>query len=362
VVYLIPELLEYALVNRRSIINGVQELNVGLSEVAKKWTSYSPESIPSIGRVAAVDGSLNFIDFRGFLLYAVDAAALVYGDRGYEDGVKTGKVGLLYPSDNVLERVRHHMAILELRTILKVLEDYDIDLALNDGSYVSFFAKAYGTHFYFLSRKTLREFQDLIESLSKSIGKGELKVQSEDFFGTILERIKDVDKAIKVISFLERLETFQLLLKLLKDFGNKIVSISKTSVSRRYFSHSLKPDLVVFSKMTLSPGFSQPEKYVVSIPSDIKGYLKEYCDDKVTFTVFYARTEPDGMVFRVEIPEELDISEIKDLLSRLRSLSVKGYPYPLRRVHREVEICAEDMLKLYRILSLYGEEKGREML
>jgi len=357
-VELIPELIEYALQHREEILENAQSLRVNKKDAIERWIKYNPSSFEREFRVSATDGSLNFMEFRGFMLYAINAVSILYSRNGFEKEVKTGKVGLLPPSENVLERVRAQMGILEAKTTLNLIEEGELDLSLIDGSFISFLVKLRGIE------NDIKMFinldPDFMEKYINAINEPKLDILAEEKATDIIGRDLDTDVLLNSMLTLEKVELLNVLIKLFRRYGGKLVAISKTSTSRRYFRYSLKPDLVIFDKLTQNTGFSKPNVVKLSLPKALKNYL-DFSED-LMFTVFYARLEPREQVFRIEVFGERSMEDIKKLLDDLSVFTVRGYPYPLRRAHQEVEIRGEDMLRIYRILSLYHEERGREVL
>ena len=81
----------------------------------------------------------------------------------------------------------------------------------------------------------------------------------------------------------------------------------------------------------------------------------------LTFTVFYARMKDRKNMLKFELPRRVDEKEIESIIASIKNINVEGYPYILRKAHRDVIIRNAD---IERMVSMFGllDRTGREML
>ena len=352
---MISDIIYYTLKNKDKILSKTNRFDIKVKDALQRWKRYTPSVFKSSYLVSSIDGSMNYMNFREFVLYAVDSMALIYDGAGSVKKIPAYDVDILYPYNYTLERIRNYMRVLEIKVALKALQDFNPEITLIDGSLISHLTK---TFIYRNINKSyfnvIRDYRDIIKKdLNKPI------IASKKVFELLQKEYEDFEKISNLIMLLEHYEHLLVIRKLLEVGKNNIVAIAKTSSSRRLFRASLKPDLTVFNKFTLEPGYSIPTEEKVS-----KRYYYPFIDitDDLKFTVFYARLEKFAPVFRFEIPGEVSNGYIERIMDYLSEVSVNGYPYPLKSVHNNVEITINNMLNVYRSLSLYGEETGREEL
>ena len=63
----------------------------------------------------------------------------------------------------------------------------------------------------------------------------------------------------------------------------------------------------------------------------------------------------------LEVPREIDKSQLEELLERISYTSVDGYPYLLKKAHKDVVIRNSDMDRITGGLGII-EKTGREVL
>ena len=345
---LLESLIHHTLEKRSLIIKHVEEINIDRNLVSSRWIKYVPQVVFSPGKVSAVDGSFNLMAFRGFILYAVNAQSLVYGNDGFIDKFDKFEVELAYPTEYSLDFIKMSMSLMELTVLWESLEKYNPDFALVDGSLIAY-----------LTRIFSRIKQGVDEELYTYI-RNILRDSVLEFYSEAASLGYNIEEVFRALTYSRIIDFYKIMGLILEKYWRNIIAISKTSISRRYFKYSLKPDLVVFSKTISEAGFSEPQYYSTEelVKDEI---ISTYIKPRI-FTVFYARLERGGSVYRFEIPYEASENEIKLILDNLQVFSVNGYPYPLMKAHNNVEIGADDMLRIYKILSIYPEETGRGVL
>ncbi len=103
--------------------------------------------------------------------------------------------------------------------------------------------------------------------------------------------------------------------------------------------------------------------YYFSRASTTSGYAYEYSDvDGEDITVAYVRLKPCTPVIKLELSGKKDDDEIEDIMDRLATESVSGYPYVLRLAHERCKISDEDMDRIEDMFGLGIEEGSREVL
>jgi NurA-like 5'-3' nuclease len=167
------------------------------------------------------------------------------------------------------------------------------------------------------------------------------------------------DKRTEKALFLEYLEYLACLSRLLERGLDKVVGVSKTS-TRASLLGSL-PDVAVYSRISKEPGFSDlmREPFASKFRRRFPAYDEFF--NSIVFTSCYTRLVAGKGVLLIEIPREVDEDVVLDILEGMRGVSVDGYPYPLRKAHREVVITNRDMRVISNSLGLLAKT-GREVL
>jgi NurA-like 5'-3' nuclease len=297
--------------------------------------------------IAACDGSFNYKEFRGFTIYVVTSEALIFD--GKLKSIKACDIDILKPYKFTRERLRFYMHILETKTLLKALKHADI--ALFDGSIIGDIIRPLPFRLNPSSEIKKEIKEEFLPKLEISNG---IEVSSKRFFKEIEERFEERAEAQ---SYLEYLEHMLCMKELLKN-RDKIVAIAKTSQATEYFKENI-PDIAIFEKSTYKQGYSIPihgsidEKLKRSFP-----ILNDFFRD-VQFTIFYARLEDRRNVLKFEIPKR--ISNVESLLEKIKGISVEGYPYLLKKAHKDVLVSNKEIEKIVKAFG-FVERTGREML
>ena len=163
-----------------------------------------------------------------------------------------------------------------------------------------------------------------------------------------------------LITFLESLENL-IALKYLLENKKKIVAISKTSSSNKLF-HANIPDLAILDGMTRKQGFSEPYHMKVTTKTKHDFPIEDEFFRELWFTVFFARLDDNKNIIKIELPYYTkDLDEIREILKVLKSNSTEGYPFLLKKAHKDVVISNQDMNSLSKIIG-FLDKSGREML
>lgn len=312
-------------------------LNSGeLQEYRRLWHSHEAEPEPC--SAAGVDGSCNSKRYKALLLYAVNAVAVSYdgslGERGCAD------VDFLTPYKYISERLDLYRSTLELKVALETVDE--VELLLLDGSLHSSLT-APKQWWRFMDREEVDEVLELLPELEDNEG-AEL----------LAKRLASGMNAEQVL-LLEYLEYLVAIQKLIERGIEKLVAIAKTSTDSS-FNRGI-PDMAVLEEVTSGAGYSTPRDRMIKMHYPIYDHFFR----SLVFTSFYARLEKGKGMLMIELPREVGEEEIRELLPRLRHLSVDGYPYLLRKAHRRVVISSREVERLAAALGI-GEKTGREVL
>ncbi|BDC18303.1 DNA double-strand break repair nuclease NurA [Acidianus sp. HS-5] len=287
-------------------------INDSVKEHLKKiWINYEPEPVKS--SFIAIDGGEFVKELRVGTVFLANAEA-VYGE-----GVNVSpldneiKMGVFRPGNLAKERVSEIMSVLEL------------SLALRNGN------KA--------------EYVLMDGSLKKKLGNGK----------DIEEEEKDLDEIINCDneerSFRRLILKSQILIcRLIQNYDGKVLWVSKNSRGRDLFGESLS-DIAVIESLTENPGFTLPFVHTIDRKNLVNN--KEVKSLEGTeITSFYVRLEKGQRVLKVDLTGRIEEEEIKKIINNLHSVSIKGYPYPLLKVHYDVKVNKEDRQRILSILGL----------
>lgn len=314
--------------------------NAPYEKVQEKWQPYEFEPKRSV--ITGQDGSINHKRYRNAVVYAVNATALTF-DRALSRQDSAG-IGLLTPYYQIEERLHLYRAIYELKTSLHVIEG--TDLLLIDGSLLSDL-KALRVLETGLSKEAKKEVLTLLPHLEKS---NSIEITSRKLANELAG-----DDYQEKIGFLEYMEYLSSLEKLLSKGLHKLVGISKLS-TRSTLMTGL-PDLALYNETTREAGFSYPE---TDFPTKRYPVYDELFRSLV-FTITNVRLEKKGDMLMIEVPREIGREEIIDVIEKIRNVSVGGYPYLLKKAHKEVVIKNKDMERIANSLGI-TMRTGREML
>ena len=163
-----------------------------------------------------------------------------------------------------------------------------------------------------------------------------------------------------LITFLESLENL-IALKYLLENKEKIIAISKTSSSNEIF-HANIPDMAILDGMTRKQGFSEPYHRKVTYKTKHDFPIENEFFRELWFTIFFARLDDNKNIIKIELPYYTkDLDDIREVLKVLKSNSTEGYPFLLKKAHKDVVISNQDMNSLSKIIG-FLDKSGREML
>jgi len=311
------------------------------------------------GCVVGVDGGRNWVECRNFVLYVVDAEAVVFEGGGEKGSVKMFDVDVLYPHRHVEDRVASYSEILEGKAAYMAFREMDVDFSFMDGSLIGVLIRP-PFRGYTLGLGFERDLESYIDEMANSWN----MVLRDAFFSkrmlrNVVSAYRDAGGA--AASFLESSEKLLVYKRLIDDYGSRLVFVSKTSRGCDYFK-SFRSDISIFSEFTRKSGYSPPLHLEIS--NKVKWrfpVFNEYFRE-LKVTVFYARLEEHGPVLRFEVPGMVDEDRVEEILAQAATYSVSGYPYPLRKAHGDVKVSDDEAERVFRLVGFYEAERGREFL
>jgi len=336
-------------------IDGMKESKINVED---KW--HNEKIIPTADKItiAAGDGSVSKKKYLSFNFYAVAAESLVFDDK--LETIESVEVDTIPHQSFVDDRLRNIMSIFEIKNAIKVLNNYDIDYYLDDGSLLGDLIRPSP-----IGKKLSKQQKDNIiktveDKIKEDINSKESGISSIKFKDEFNDLFEDENlEEYALISFLENIEKLIALSYFIKN-KKKIVAISKTSSSNDIFKTNI-PDIAIFDNYSKKEGFSIP--YYRSLSSNVKHEFP--VEDKffrtLTFTIFFARLEDYKNIIKIELPYKASEDDIRKILSDLKKDSTEGYPFLLKKAHHDVVIKNKDIQELSKIVGLI-EKTGREML
>ena len=319
--------------------------------------------------ISGGDGSRNWKEFLGFVIYAINAECLIY------DGIDLQKVeccdiDIINPYKYVKNRLETYMSIYEIKSSLKALKEFDVDLTLFDGSLLGKLIRPSPME-NALPELVKNEIKlKYLKKVEKSLENGsDLQIISPKLFDSMGILGENIVDSIIYLESLENLLATRYLLKEAEDRGKHIVAISKTSTRIDYqkdhiFSSNI-PDMAIFDRFSKKQGYSTPLHLNVSdkmVKRTFPIYDKFFKD--LTFTIFYARFDDFKNILKFEIPYKATEEDIIPILESLKGICAEGYPYLLKKAHNDVVLRNREMNNISRIMGFSSNEfsTGREVV
>ncbi|MGQ4833069.1 MAG: DNA double-strand break repair nuclease NurA [Candidatus Asgardarchaeia archaeon] len=363
------KLIEYVVKRKEELQKKLKEIDNSLRDINPYdyWKEYTPKSHEK-KKVLAEDGSVNYIEYKKYLVYAVSAEAVFFDGNNIHTETNLD-VDILIPYKFTRDRLRFYMSILEKKAVLKMLANgVNPDYILLDGSIIGDIIRpaAYAHRPSVSVKEKLRD--EFLGVIKRSLDSNKFStVFSKELYSDVVNVLgtDDPEELTPALIYLEYLENLLTLSKLL-NHSDKVIAISKRSTGNHYFKMTV-PDMAIFERFCQSPGFSyEPfrvrdlikKKYKIAFP-----ILEQlFRNTKISF--FYVRFNKKATVLRMEVVSDLvDDVKIKRILDDLEGYVVEGYPYLLTRAHRDVKISRKDMFEIAKAIGLgYLERTGREML
>ena len=332
-------------IRKKGLINEpLEEYKETKIDIESKW--HEEEIIPSDSNpvLAAGDGSYNKKKYLSFNFYAVAAQSLIYNPNDTESRLKTiesAELDIIPHQSFLEERLRNMMSIFEIKTG-DLIRPIPVEKSISPEYKANIISQ-------------------VKEKLESEIQSDELNLSSFNFKEEFKDLFEDenIDE-YALITFLESLENL-IALKYLLENKKKIVAISKTSSSNKLF-HANIPDLAILDGMTRKQGFSEPYHMKVTTKTKHDFPIEDEFFRELWFTVFFARLDDNKNIIKIELPYYTkDLDEIREILKVLKSNSTEGYPFLLKKAHKDVVISNQDMNSLSKIIG-FLDKSGREML
>ena len=311
--------------------------------------------------ISGGDGSRNWKEFMSFVVYAINAECLIYDGKNLQK-VECSDIDIINPYKYVKNRLETYMSIYEIKSSLKAIKMFDVDLTLFDGSILGKLIRPSP-----LENKLPEWIRDEIKF--KYLSKIESNLENDSNIEIISPKLFDsmemlTENVIDSIIYLESLEHLLAIRYLLKETKN-IIGISKTSTRTDYPFGSNIPDMAIFDRYSKKQGYSKPQYLEVS-KNMVKRIFPVYNDffKNLTFTIFYARFDDFKNVLKFELPYKATEDEIITLLGSLKSICTEGYPYLLKKAHNDVVLRNRDIDNISRIMGFSNLDfkTGREGL
>ena len=352
-------------IRKKGLINEpLEEFSKSKIDIESNW--HEEEIIPADSDfiLAAGDGSYNKKKYLSFNFYAVAAESLIYNPNDTQSKLKTIESAELdiIPHQSFLEdRLRNMMSIFEIKTAIKTFNYFDIDYYMDDGSILGDLIRPIPVEKNISPEYKSNIINQVKEKLESEIQSEELLLSSFNFKKEFKELFEDENMdEYALITFLESLENL-IALKYLLENKKKIIAISKTSSSNEIF-HANIPDMAILDAMTRKQGFSEPYYRKVTYKTKHDFPIENEFFREMWFTIFFARLDDGKNIIKIELPYYTkDLDEIRNILKVLKSNSTEGYPFLLKKAHKDVVISNQDMASLSKIIG-FLDKSGREML
>ncbi|ENN96099.1 NurA domain protein [Methanocaldococcus villosus KIN24-T80] len=345
-------MIEYLIKNKEAIKKRIKEIANNSYNIHEFWNPYEFDN-PKNLTFSAGDGSYNHLDYLSFSFYAVGAVGLLHKVGGKIKRVKESYDFYIEHPLDITERLRLYMLILELKLAYYLLKNYNIDYYLFDGSLFSLLISA-KTAIEKFGKDDFEKFYDkykeeLDNEIHKSLENDEIVINS---------KIYNLDREKKVL--LEALEYILVLNKIINEFKNKIIGISKTSRINIYFNANI-PDIAIFTKYTNDEGYSKPINFFETLAESygegykqLSGVMKSICFIRKfgaklnNAYIQFVRLERNKAVLGITSFDKIDLK----VLSSLKAISIDGYPYVLKKAHNMVKITNKDMRYFAKFLNI----------
>ncbi len=328
-------MIEFLLKDKDRIIKKIQELKDINYNINEYWISKNFEE--NEATFAAGDGSLNKIDYLSFTFFGVGAVNYIHSEK-IEEFKKCFIFDIAHPLE-IEKKLKIFMLTLELKLAYYLLKNIDdVDYYLFDGSLYSLLISTKADLPNNLKERYLSYYKERKKIIEDEIKSGNFNINYEFW---------DVDYMI-------------ILKKILEEFKDRLIGISKTSKINVYFDVNV-PDISIFTRFTKGEGYSKPLNLIDVIgnlkkerherlSSIIKSinYLREFNINLENIYLQFVRVEKNGCI--------LGLTSFKktspDILEGLKRISIDGYPYILKEAHKNVEINNKTINKFAKIVKI----------
>lgn len=368
--------------------------DINREEVKKQFNNYTFTPEKQSKTFISTDGSFNSTKYMPCFVYAIGSNTLI-SKSGQLIKEYEGSDILTLPttqSTKINRTMSRQMDILENKSTLKTIQKHpdEIDYVYIDGSIQGKLQNFRITHEldpqienYLKSSIISFENQLLNQDFEVELNYPNVKRTLELDIRQILEE-NEIDKTFEeirydVIEYYEQLELLACIRHIIKYYHQKIICISKTSTTRRFFKEQI-PDATVVEYTTKESGYITPQIiegnriYITTDDNTIQTIDYPLYNNEIPFynyVTLFVRFKYRANVLKIEIPvlKEIEadntIANIESILEDISTTCTDGYPHILKKVHDEVVIKNKDMERVinkFPKLKELGEKTGRDML
>lgn len=366
---MLESLYTEAIKKKGTIIEEIDDYYDYEYNIAMFWKDEQIPKYNNVLTIAAGDGSKQEKKMLSFYFYAISTETLIYNNELLK--LESSNIGTIPHSKFSKDKIRNYMELFEVKNALKSIKTFDIDYYLYDGSLLGDLIRHYP-----LEKKIPRNIKydvlnfakDKLKEEINGIENHEVEIYSNKLINNDLKnkfddiKVKDSPRYIQDIeNYLENIEKLLALANLLK-YKDKIIAISKTSMTTDYFNANI-PDMAIFTKYTHDIGyaFNYKHAYIKIDQSKREFPIENEFFKNLVFTIFYVRLEDNKNILKIELPYKADESKIREIISIISKDCTEGYPYLLKKAHHDVTIKEKNIEQLSNIIGIY-EKSGREML
>lgn len=334
-----PELEKVLTLLPKKIREKFNKERTGIESTLRKyqWYTNNNKLEQSYCSCGAVDSSFLAIESRVGYIYVIQGAAVLYTmkdgkanrtmfslltDAGFIN-IRPIKDGYVIRKTLFKKVLTEYAYMLELETLLKIVIENKCDVALIDGSFISFAATRY-----------TKDFSVSIESINKSYDLGEIE-----------------NKKIVYLNKLSR--------------HKHTIFLAKSS-NAGFYTKGIYSDMHVLELARIyklqpynKPGFLEP--LTVKVRPILSKLIKDFEIDIDAFTITYSRFREGLPVYQLTFPYEIDVDSIKNIYLCLKTWSTSGYPIPLEYAHKFSYLPRKPLINAMMLLGI-PIATGRELI
>jgi len=288
-------------------------------------------------KCAAVDSSFLIIESRIGFIYVIQGVTVLYtiennlakrvgiksfSDAGFID-IQATKSHFIAKKSIYKKVLTEYAYTLELNNLLNITEELGCDLALLDGSFISF-----------IMDRRIKDSKVYIESVKNVYS---------------LEEIEEY-----------KIKSFEKLFK-----HRYTVFLAKSS-SAGFYTQGLYPDMYILELARLykiepysSSGFLEP--LTIDVKNVLSKYVKEFNIPTNEFTITYIRLSPGIPVYQLTFPYKMSEDDLKYVFMCLKKYSPTGYPMPLEYVHKLSKLPRRKLINTMMMIGI-PIVSGRELI
>ena len=260
---------------------------------------------------------------RAGVIFITDAEAVLFSEGSITRVDDKALIDIFRPGNRAKERISLIMQLMELQLAIK--HGDKADLILIDGS----IAKKIGRH------------------------KVESKIADIDDIFTVDEivSLKEKDSEERMHKYLIA-ENHYAIASLIEKYRDKVLFISKNSKSSKLFNQEYS-DVVILELFTQGIGYTEPLEMTID-DKYIASYKASKILSNLTYYVTFTRLDNNGKILRIDF---FNRNKLPEYLNVLIPISIRGYPYPLLEVHKDVRISKEDIKRVMRLLGIKPKQE-----